>query len=322
MMGFMNEIDVGRLDLNLLGALHALLSEGSVTAAARRLGVGQPAASHALMRLRALFGDPLFVRVGARLVPTSRAEAVREPLARILAQATDLVGSPAAFDAPTSRRTFALACPDLLAPVLGPLATKLRARAPSAGLEVVAPGAEDLRALADGRLDLALTQTPDEGAGLVRRGLGALPFAVAMRRGHPAARTRKLAAAEWSAYGHVMVRTGHVGRSVVSGEVARAKVERRIGLVVPSFLAALVAVADTDLFFTAPRDLLVPHCARFGLHLAAPPIVIAPVVVSALWHERYHADEGARFFRELVIAELAVLLRHRGSGARRRTTRR
>jgi DNA-binding transcriptional LysR family regulator len=305
----MNEIDVSRVDLNLLAVLHALLSEGSVTRAAQRLGVGQPAVSHSLTRLRALFEDPLFVRGGRQIAPTPRAAAMREPLAVLLAAAARLVRPTTAFEASTTSRTFVLALPDLLAPVLPTLIGALAPRAPEAQLEVVTPRPDDDRALEDGRVDMTIVQSPNQASGLVRRGLGSLRFAVAARSGHPAKRERSLTKARWAAHPHVLVRTGHGGRGFIGGELQRAGFHRRIGLVVPTFLAALVAVAETDFFFSAPRVLLRQQSARFGLTLFDPPFPIAPVAVAAVWHERFHADPGHRFFRQLVVEHVAALFR-------------
>jgi DNA-binding transcriptional LysR family regulator len=303
----MNSVDVGRLDLNLLAALGALLDEGSVTGAAARLGVGQPAASHALGRLRELFGDPLLVRAGRRMAPTPRAEALREPLARLLDDAARLVRGAAPFDPARTARTFVLLCPDLLAPALPRVVARLSRRAPGARLEVTDRRAEGAAGLGPGRADLALVPAPDEGPGLVRRGLGAVHFAVLARRGHPAL-GRAFDAGAWAAHPHVMVRTGHRGRGFVADALARAGLERRVGLLVPTFLAALVATAETDFFFTAPRELVAPLLPRFGLRALEPPLAIPPVPVAAVWHERHRADGGHRFFRALVRAEIEAAL--------------
>lgn len=151
---------------------------------------------------------------------------------------------------------------------------------------------------------------PGEGPGLVRRGLGAVHFAVLARRGHPAlARSGALDAGAWAAHPHVMVRTGPRGPGIVAGALAKLGFERRVGLVVPTFLAALVAVAETDLFFTAPRELVAPLARRFDLAALEPPLAMPEVPVAAVWHERHQADEGHRFFRELVRAEIETMLR-------------
>ncbi|HEU4535555.1 MAG TPA: LysR family transcriptional regulator [Polyangiaceae bacterium] len=312
----MSDFDASRVDLNLLAALGALLAEGSVTKAARRLGVGQPAASYALGRARELFADPLFVRVGRRMVPTPRAELLREPVGRLLEDAARLVRRGAPFDRRSSDRAFVLACPDLLAPALPRLVARLSREAPRARLEIVGRGEGDAAGLEAGRADLALVPTPREGPGLVRRGLGSLRFGVLARRGHPALRRAgPLDARAWAAHPHVVVRTGHGGPSVVGEALARLGFERRVGLVVPTFLSALVAVAETDFFFTAPRELVGPLVERFELAVLDPPLAIPEVQVAALWHERYHADPAHRFFRTLVRGEIEAAL---GGTKRRR----
>jgi DNA-binding transcriptional LysR family regulator len=317
----MSKIDALQVDLNLLRVLNALLDEGSVTRAARRLGVGQPAASHALTRLREIFDDPLFVRVGRRIAPTPRAEALREPLARLLADAARLVRHETGFDARRTRRAFVLVCNDLLASTLPRLTASLQREAPDARLEVTQPRPDDDRALEEGRVDVALLPTPKEGAGLVRRGLGPVTFGVLARRGHPGlGRSRSLLTEEaWAAHPHVMVRTGHGGRSIVGSTLADAGFHRRVGLVVPTFLAALVAVAETDLFFTAPRELVWPLLGRFDLVLLDPPVSMPEVAVAAVWHERYQADSAHRFFRALVEREVSATLA--GGATRRRSAR-
>ena len=105
-------MNLASLDLNLLVALDALLREASVSRAAERIGLSQPATSHALRRLRDLMGDPLLVRAGPRMELTPRAEALREPLAAALAQVQGLFAEEA-FDPAVSRRRFKAMIPDV-----------------------------------------------------------------------------------------------------------------------------------------------------------------------------------------------------------------
>lgn len=306
----MNHIDVSSIDLNLLKALDALLTDSSVSGAARRLGVGQPAASHALARLRELFGDPLLVRTGRRMTPTPRAQALREPVRRLLADAERLVRHDVGFDPLTTSRTFALVCPDLLAPLLPDLVAELGAAAPHARLEVRGRRRDDARALEDGDADVVLTRAPEVGPGLVQRGLGRVHLAVASRRDHPGtSRRRKLSAKAWAQYPHVMVREGHGGRSVVADALSDSGFRRTVGLVVPTFLAALVTVARTDLFFTVPHSLAQPLVEPLGLRLLEPPVELPEIPTAALWHERFSSDPAHRFFRELVVQRVEAALR-------------
>lgn len=318
----MHKIDVSKIDLNLLRVLQALLGAGSVTQAAHRLGIGQPAASHALRRLRELFADPLFVRVGRQVVPTPRAEALRLPIERLLGEVARLVEHEVEFDPARTTRAFTLVCPDLLAPLLPRLVAQLSRAAPHARLECALPRADDARGLEEGRIDLVLQALPQEGAGLLRKGLGSVHMAVVARRDHPLVRKGKLSLKAWTARPHVLVRTGHGGRSIVSGELVRASVKRRIGLVVPTFLSAVVAVEATELFFMAPRELLLPLLARFDLQLVPPPLSMPPIPVAAVWHERYGCDPAHRFFRELVQSSSLELLGRRPARPRSLTPRR
>lgn len=316
----MSDVDVSTVDLNLLTTLDALLREGSVTRAARRLAIGQPAASHALGRLRVLFGDPLLVRTGRTMVLTPRAEALREPLSRVLGDAARLWREQPRFDPTETRRAFSVACPDVLAPLLPRLCARLYAAAPGARLEVSDRGASDVLALETGQTDLALGPGPAEGAGLLTRGLGHVHFGVVARRGHPAlGKGRKLRARAWVEHPHVMVRTGTRSRSFVGEALEREGMQRRVGLVVPTFLAALVAVSETDLFFAAPRELVEPLLPRLGLVVVAPPIAVPAVPIVALWHERFQADPAHRFLRELVLAELSGRLRGSEPATRERS---
>ena len=123
-------MNLNSLDLNLLVALDALLREANVSRAAMRIGLSQPATSHALQRLREVIGDPLLVRAGARMELTPRAMALRGPLAQTLEQVRGLF-APDAFDAARSERQFRLMMPDLAVELLmPPLMEKITQAAP------------------------------------------------------------------------------------------------------------------------------------------------------------------------------------------------
>src|SRR5690242_17900750 len=136
-MIYIHSMNLNSLDLNLLVALDSLLREANVSRAAMRIGLSQPAASHALQRLRDLIGDPLLVRNGARMELTPRAAALRAPLAQALDQVRSLF-VPDAFDAAHSERQFRLMMPDLAVELLVPrLMEKIMSSAPNARIDVV-----------------------------------------------------------------------------------------------------------------------------------------------------------------------------------------
>src|SRR3954451_2255546 len=136
-MSYIRRMNLAALDLNLLVALDALLREANVSRAAMRIGLSQPAASHALQRLREVIGDPLMVRVGARMELTPRAQALRAPLAQTLDQVRGLFIRDD-FDAARSERQFRLMMPDLAVELLmPPLMEKITALAPNVRLDIV-----------------------------------------------------------------------------------------------------------------------------------------------------------------------------------------
>ena len=294
-------IDGSVVDMNLLATLDVLLEERNVTRAARRLSLTQSTVSHALARLRAMFRDPLLVRSGRGLVTTPRAEALAPAVRRVLADARRLLSHEGDFQPQTSTRTFTLVCPDALVAFLPALLSRLSREAPGVRLEARPPIAVDVdAALGLGSVDLALTAARASGPGLIQKALGVLHWCVVARRGHPAVKRGKLDRQGWLAYPHVVVGTGGGGPGFVGEALREAKMPRRIGFVAPGFLAAPFAVADTELFFAAPRELVAPIAARLGLLLLEPPVALPAVKVAMTWHERMHAEPGHRWMRERV----------------------
>src|SRR3954463_9999437 len=177
-------MNLAALDLNLLVALDALLLEGSVSRAAMRLGLSQPAASHALQRLRDLLGDPLLVRVGARMELTPRAQGLRGPLAQALDQVRGLF-IPGEFDAVRSERHFRLMMPDLAVELLmPPLMEKIAGVAPNVRLDVVPwRGPAIFNADFARTIDLVIS-IGDAFKGFHRQLLYSDRDALAVRRGH------------------------------------------------------------------------------------------------------------------------------------------
>ena len=145
------------VDLNLLVALDALLAERSVTRAADRLGLSQPGMSNALARLRKLFGDPLLVREGLTLVPTPRAESLRQPVQEALSLIQQAMDNRSAFDPAADRATFTVSCSDYsLLMLIGPLVRLLAVAAPGLTIQVLPRASDAVRLLRDGEADLVI----------------------------------------------------------------------------------------------------------------------------------------------------------------------
>lgn len=313
----MAHVDGLALDLNLLAALEVLLAEQNVTRAARRLRLTQSTMSHTLGRLREALGDPLLVRVGRGMVLTPRAQGLAAPLARALAELRRVVTHEGAFEPATSTRTFALACPDLVVSFLPDLVATLARQAPRVRLDVVPSLGLDLpTSLGAASLDAALAPAPTEGSGLAQRVLGSVRFCVLARRKHPAlARGRRWDLDAWLAYPHVVVHTGTAGPGLIGGALERLGRRRTVGMSAPSFLLAPFVVAESDLLFAAPRELVLGVADRLDLAVLDLPLAVPRVPVALLWHERMSADPGHTWFRELLAGVGKRVLGAKARGA-------
>lgn len=300
----MHDTNLSGFDMNLLVALEALLDECSVTRAARRVGISQPAMSHALRRLRDELGDPLLVREGRAMIPSPRAVRMRGPLVQVLADVRRLLGDAGGFDPASSSRAFTLACPDLLALWLPEILAAMTRRAPGVRLEVLPAGGPDAAVDAD----LWLGAMPAARSGLMQVVLGRVHWAVVGRRGHPAFSGR-FTLAKWIRYPHIQVRIGDAQPSRIGQVFDATGTRRTIGLTVPSFLAAVEVLPRTDHLFTAARELVEPVAAARNLVLKRPPLPVDDVVVAAAWHERQQADPGHIWFRRTVTEVLQVELK-------------
>ena len=239
------------VDPSQLVALNVLLEEANVTRAARRLGITQSSMSHRLAQLRRSLGDPLFVRVGASLVPTPRALAIAQPLAEALLALTASVAPAPRFDPLSDRSVLGIAMPDLLAPRAPRLVATLVDAAPKLEIRLTNIVPALSTALAADPPGLALTPSRFVEDDIRARSLGELRFGVVGRRDHPALR-RKLTTERWLAHAHVTVRLGNERTNVIEEELARRGLVRRIGLEVPSFLAGLLVVARSDFLMNVP----------------------------------------------------------------------
>ena len=294
---FMN---LNSLDLNLLVALDALLREASVSRAAMRIGLSQPAASHALQRLRDLIGDPLLVRSGARMELTPRAQALRSPLAHALDQVRGLF-VPDDFDAARSERHFRLMMPDLAVELLmPPLMAKVTKLAPNVTIDVVpwrGPaifGAEFARTI-----DLVIS-IGDAFKGFHRQRLYTDSDALAVRRGHPVGAKLKKREAFLDAR-HVAVVIRGQSEDLIDNWLRAKRIERRIALVVPGYIEALHVTARSDLVAFVPRRLIAALAKPLSLAAIAPPLDPGIDEQFMFYPTRAQMDPGSIWLRTLML---------------------
>jgi DNA-binding transcriptional LysR family regulator len=288
------------LDLNLLVALDALLKDASVSRAAMRIGLSQPATSHALQRLRELIGDPLLVRVGARMELTPRALALRAPLVETLEQVRALFIADA-FDAARSERQFRLMMPDLAVELLMPrLMEKVTKAAPHVRIDVVPwRGPAIFHAEFARTIDLVIS-IGNSFKGFHRQLLYTDADALAVRRGHPVGARLSKHDTFLNAR-HVAVIIRGQNEDLIDTWLRAKGIERHIALVVPGYIEALHVTARTDLVAFVPRRLIAALAKQLSLRTVAPPLDPG-IDEQYMFHPtRAQMDPGSIWLRKLML---------------------
>ena len=296
----MNKIHLANIDLNLLTVFDAVMLERNTTRAALRVGLTQPAVSHALGRLRVLFGDALFVRSPHGMVPTPLAEEMAPRVRHMLEQIEGLLAREKGFTPRVSSRRFVVGLSDyaalvLLPPVMGALA----AEAPAVSLVVknTAHGT-GLAMLDDGNVQLAAGNFPMPPAHMREELLYRERFVCAMRKGHPVL-SGKLTLKRYLGCEHLQVSTAGTPYGCVDAALAGGTAGRLVKVTVAHFLAAPLLLEETDLIATEPERLFAPFIGRLRLALAKPPFAVPDFSVTQLWHSRYDDDPGHVWLRSV-----------------------
>jgi len=293
-------MDIRAVDLNLLKAFDALATERAVTRAAGRIGLSQPAMSHALSRLRDLFGDDLFVRTPGGMEPTARAREIAPLVSAAIERIEAALNLGAGFEPATSLATFTAGMGEYAEVALvGRLAETFSREAPNATLRLLAMhGADAAEQLERGTIDVAVAHLRALSPTIETTLLFRDPFVVVARKGHPI--TRELLTVEaYAAQNHVLVSP----RGDTSGALDRILVDygqrRRVALLVATYLAVPAALAGSDLIATVPSraaSLIAAHAEIATLPL---PVDFS-ATVSIAWHRRTTSEPAQAWFRELL----------------------
>lgn len=299
-----------KIDLHLIKVLHTVLSERSVSRAAVRLGMYQPAVSSALKRLRDISGDPLLVRSGANMVPTEAGLRMLEPAAHILRSAETLFSDARGFDPATSEHTFSVAASDYLDPLFLPqLVALLKRAAPLCPIEVHSlSGKTDYRdQLAQGEVDVVIGNWPKPPPDLHLGRLFGDEVVCLVSQNHPAVR-RGWTESDWLHAEHVAPMPTHPGaRGVIDDHLDALKLTRVISTRCAHFGLIPGMVASSLLVLTTGRQ----YCERFVGQLPVvvvpPPIEFPRMMYYQLWHPRTHGSNAGRWLREQIKTVAASL---------------
>lgn len=299
-----------KIDLHLIRVLHTVLTERSVSRAAIRLGMHQPAVSAALKRLRDLAGDPLLVRSGAGMVPTDAGLRMVEPSASILRAAEVMFTEVRGFDPQTATSTFRVAASDYLDPMFLPqLVAQVKAQAPRCQIEIhpLSAASNYHAQLAQGAVDVVVgnwLKPPEE---LHLGALFADEVVCLVAADHPAVR-RGWTAESWLASEHIAPTPTHPGaRGVIDDHLESLGLARNITARCPHFGLIPAMVASSLLVLTTGRQ----YCERFTAQLPVKilqcPIAFPQLTYYQLWHERSHASASGRWLRERIKSVAAAL---------------
>jgi DNA-binding transcriptional LysR family regulator len=313
----MNSNNFRKLDLNLLRVFDEVMSERSLTRAAQKLSLTQPAVSNALQRFREAMGDELIKRHGQEMAPTPRALALWPAVREALRQLQEVM-APSLFVAAEASTTFVLAMADATAAKLMPgLIAVLDRNAPGVSIRVVPLTTRDPRRLLDEEpVDLAIGYFPAVFADLTARAqagqtvaftqrrLYSGEYVCVMRRDHPFA-SEPLTLDRYCSARHLLVSFSGRPFGFVDEALASLRRERRIVLTVNQFFTAGKVVTSSDLLTVLPRHFVNVTGFADQLVLRELPFAVPTVHVDALWHHRVHRVSAHEWLRE-TIATLAL----------------
>ncbi|WP_110877205.1 LysR family transcriptional regulator [Franconibacter helveticus] len=295
------ENDFRKIDLNLLIAFAVLFREQSVSLAADKLHLGQPAVSGALSRLREMFDDPLFVRSGHRMQPTARAQALHAELMPLLEQLQSALFQQAEFHPQQANATVTLGMTDWVEMWLMPqLIPALRDAAPGLRLNVVASDPfTDAQRLEGGELDMAISVAQASARWQEREALTQMPFVTLW---HPEQITlnNPLSLESYAAQPHLLVTYREASSSQIDTLLAKQGQRRTVCYTTPHFAALPGLLRQMPALATVPAGLSASWQRNWGLTASPVPLEVPPIEVAMLWHQRHNSDPALMWLREFI----------------------
>jgi DNA-binding transcriptional LysR family regulator len=292
----------GSIDLNLLIVFDVVMQERNLTRAGRRLGLSQPAASHALARLRQMLHDDLFIRTPEGMQPTPRAEQMAQPVRDALRELRIML-EPEAFDPPSATREFSLAVNNYAARAIVPALARIVGNlAPRISLDIIPIGMRDvLDQLDAGGMDVALTTLVDGGERFKCVRVMDDDFVALLDRSHAAADEAVLSAERLAEIPHIAITSTGDDTSFIDDALEQRGLTRTIATRVP-FLSVVLMLVGSDRLAVVPRrvaDDLARICPLVAKEL---PFASPRIVLSMIWHRRLDNHAAHRWLRDMVKA--------------------
>jgi DNA-binding transcriptional LysR family regulator len=295
-------IDLSAIDLNLLVAFEALYAEQSVTAAAQRLHVGQPAMSAALGRLRSLFADDLFVRVGRDMRPTAKADAIAPQVMAALNTVRMTLTDRQTFDPAQSQRGFTLATSDYFASLILPKMLALFSdQAPQIDLRLIPVEKHSfVELIDDGIVDLALGTFDTLPTHICQATLLTEKFVGICRTGHPAIENGGMSLEQFVAFPHALFTLRRDATGIIDQALARRGLQRRIALTLPYWFTMPTAIANSDLLTAIPSCLQQHFVSHYPVQAFDIPLDLSFWIVSMTWSKLSDRDPANLWLRQII----------------------
>jgi DNA-binding transcriptional LysR family regulator len=298
-------LNLAAVDLNLLVVFDALMAERHLSRAAARVGLSQPAMSHALRRLRGLIGDDLFVRGPGGMDPTPRALALADPVGVALDGLRRALAGEPAFDPATAHDRFRLAMSDAMAAhILSPVLRRIRVEAPGVDLQLIAAGdREGVEHVLSGEADLGVGVHPHLPDGLASQVISTAVLVCIADADNPAL-ANGLDLQTFIDLPHLGITVGQQSGASIDSLLDQMGVTRRIMVSVPHFLVAPAAVAGTDLIAVVPEGLMGAGTGRIRVHPI--PIPAPEIHLRMVWRIRRQSEPGLTWLRTLLAEAMAA----------------
>ncbi len=297
--------ELRNFDINLLVAFKALMRERSVSRAAEKMFISQSAMSHVLHRLRQQLDDPVLVKTSHGMRPTERALSLIEPVEQVLHEIERLIQHQSSFEPATSMRRFVLAATDYLEYLLlPPLINCIIPMAPGVDIHVQRTASEfPVESLENNTVDMVLgfEVMLSPPAQFHRHKLFDDRMACVVRKDHPLAAEGELTMDQYLAANHMLISRTGSNQGLIDDWLAKSKLERRVGLIVPHFLSAPLIVAQTDYVLSLPLRIGQQFTSFAPLKILPLPFELPVFNLVMIWHPLRDKEPGHLWLRQQII---------------------
>lgn len=307
-------MDIKGVDLNLLFVFEAMMAEKQLSRAAKAMALSQSAMSGALARLRETFKDPLFVRSSQGMLPTHKANQLKEPIAMALAILRDSLAEDQEFNPSECNKTFRIALSDwMCVSFLPDINQRIKKEAPQVNLVVRNMSPREIyEALMAGELDLGISGQADFKRGIYKQVLYYETGKCFVWKGHPAIKN-SLSLKDYVRFPHILFSPQGSGQGFVDQALAKKKLRRRIGLRVVYSLAIPSLIVNTDYIATTPAPIAYFAAQHFPIKIFDPPLPVSGGNITQYWNQKNHTDPAHQWLRGIIV-DICQKFRNENSG--------